>query len=133
VRASLGESLFAAAWAEGRALSFDEAVECALEAVAELRVNHGRPAPSSRGAGPGRRPRGRLAGGLTEREAEVLRLVARGMTNRTIAAELVLGERTVAHHLSNIFRKLGVASRAAATAFALSAGLAEVSDPPVRA
>jgi non-specific serine/threonine protein kinase len=133
VRAGLGESRFAAAWAEGRALSFDEAFECALAAVTELRVNHGRPAPSSRGAGPGRRPRGRLAGGLTEREAEVLRLVARGMTSRMIAAELVLSERTVAHHLSNIFRKLGVASRAGATAFALSAGLAEVSDPPIRA
>jgi tetratricopeptide (TPR) repeat protein len=45
VRASLGESLFAAAWAGGRALSVDEAFECALEAVAEVRVNHGRPAP----------------------------------------------------------------------------------------
>src|SRR5919199_733424 len=73
-----------------------------------------------------RRPRGSLAGGLTEREAEVLRLVARGATNRTIATELVLSERTVAHHLSNIFRKLGVASRASATAFALRAGLADV-------
>jgi non-specific serine/threonine protein kinase len=124
VRAGLGESMFAAAWAEGRTLSFDEAFEHGLAAVVEVRVNHARPAPSSGGASPGRRPRGGLVGGLTEREAEVLRLVARGMTNRTIAAELVLSERTVAHHLSNIFRKLGVASRAAATAFALRAGLA---------
>ena len=69
-------------------------------------------------------PRKRLAGGLTEREAEVLRLVAAGKTNRQIAAELVLSEKTVARHLSNIFDKLGVSSRAAATAFALRAGIA---------
>lgn len=55
---------------------------------------------------------------------EVLRLVTRGYTNRTIAAELVLSERTVAHHLANILGKLDVSSRAAATAFALREGLA---------
>jgi DNA-binding NarL/FixJ family response regulator len=58
------------------------------------------------------------AGGLTAREAEVLRLVATGRTNRAIAAELVLSERTVDRHVSNILTKLGVASRAAATAWA---------------
>jgi ATP/maltotriose-dependent transcriptional regulator MalT len=56
--------------------------------------------------------------GLTARELEVLRLVASGMSNKAIAAELVLSEKTVERHLSNIFAKLGVASRAAATAFA---------------
>ena len=58
------------------------------------------------------------AGGLTAREVEVLGLVATGRTNRAIAAELVLSERTVDRHVSNIFTKLGVASRAAATAWA---------------
>jgi DNA-binding CsgD family transcriptional regulator len=58
------------------------------------------------------------AHGLTARELEVLRLVATGRTNRTIAAELFLSERTVARHVSNIFAKLGVSSRAAATAYA---------------
>jgi DNA-binding NarL/FixJ family response regulator len=58
------------------------------------------------------------AGGLTARELEVLRLVAAGETNRAIAADLVLSERTVDRHLSNIFTKLGVSSRAAATAYA---------------
>jgi DNA-binding NarL/FixJ family response regulator len=58
------------------------------------------------------------AGGLTAREVQVLRLVATGRTNRAIAAELVLSERTVDRHLSNIFTKLGVPSRAAATAWA---------------
>ena len=48
----------------------------------------------------------------------MLRLVAAGKTNRAIAAELVLSERTVARHVSNIFTKLGVSSRAAATAYA---------------
>jgi DNA-binding CsgD family transcriptional regulator len=58
------------------------------------------------------------AHGLTPRELEVLRLVAAGETNKAIAAELVLSERTVERHLSNIFTKLRVSSRAAATAYA---------------
>jgi DNA-binding NarL/FixJ family response regulator len=58
------------------------------------------------------------AGGLTAREVEVLRLVATGRTNRAIANELVLSERTVDRHVSNILTKLGVPSRAAATAWA---------------
>jgi DNA-binding CsgD family transcriptional regulator len=58
------------------------------------------------------------AGPLTAREVQVLRLVATGMTNRALAAELFLSEKTVARHVSNIFTKLGVTSRAAATAYA---------------
>jgi DNA-binding NarL/FixJ family response regulator len=56
--------------------------------------------------------------GLTARELEVLRLVATGRTNRAIAAELVLSERTVDRHVSNIFVKLGVGTRTAAAAYA---------------
>ncbi len=59
-----------------------------------------------------------LPAGLTAREVEVLRLVASGRSNAEIAAALVLSEKTVARHLSNIFTKLGVGSRTAATAFA---------------
>jgi DNA-binding NarL/FixJ family response regulator len=59
-----------------------------------------------------------LPRGLTAREAEVLRLVAAGKTNRDIAVELVISEHTVARHLQNMFVKLGVTSRSAATAFA---------------
>jgi DNA-binding NarL/FixJ family response regulator len=55
---------------------------------------------------------------LTSRELQVLRLVAAGETNRAIAAELILSERTVDRHVSNIFNKLEVSSRAAATAYA---------------
>jgi DNA-binding CsgD family transcriptional regulator len=64
-----------------------------------------------------------LSGGLTTRELEVLALVASGMTNRAIASELVLSEKTVARHLSNIFTKLGISSRSAATAYAYEHGL----------
>lgn len=60
---------------------------------------------------------------LSHRELEVLRLVAKGRSNRDIAAQLFISEHTVARHLSNIFGKLGVASRTAASAFAFERGL----------
>ena len=83
------------------------------------------------GGGPGARvgriarPPGRAgdAHGLTARELEVLRLVAAGKTNREIASALVISERTVARHLQNIFAKLRVSSRTAASAFAFEHGL----------
>jgi ATP/maltotriose-dependent transcriptional regulator MalT len=57
--------------------------------------------------------------GLTQRELEVLRLLVTGNTNHAIAAQLVVSDHTVRRHVQNIFAKLGVSSRAAATAFAL--------------
>ena len=57
-------------------------------------------------------------GSLSEREAQVLRLLAAGKTNRAIADELFISEKTVARHVSNIFDKLGVSSRTGATAWA---------------
>ena len=65
-----------------------------------------------------REPAGRGAGKLTARELEVLRLVATGLTNRAIAGRLRISEKTVARHVSNIFLKLGLSSRSAATAYA---------------
>jgi DNA-binding NarL/FixJ family response regulator len=56
--------------------------------------------------------------GLSQREVEVLRLLAQGKTNRVIAQELIISEKTVGSHVSHIFTKLGVSSRSAATAFA---------------
>ena len=70
---------------------------------------------------PSHAPRG--AGGLSPREEQVLRLVATGKTNRAIADELFISEKTVARHVSNIFDKLGVSSRAAATAYAYQRNL----------
>jgi ATP/maltotriose-dependent transcriptional regulator MalT len=64
------------------------------------------------------------AGGLTTREIEVLKLIARGKTNREIGADLDISEKTVARHISNIFTKLDLSSRAAATAYAFTHHLA---------
>jgi DNA-binding NarL/FixJ family response regulator len=63
--------------------------------------------------------------GLSPRELEVLDLVAHGRTNKEIAGALFLSEKTVARHVSNIFTKLGVSSRSAATAFAFAHGLVD--------
>jgi DNA-binding CsgD family transcriptional regulator len=62
-------------------------------------------------------------GSLSRRESEVLTLVATGKTNRVIAAELFISEKTVARHVSNIFAKLRLSSRAEATAHAFKHGL----------
>jgi DNA-binding CsgD family transcriptional regulator len=66
-------------------------------------------------------------GALTTRELEILRLLAAGKTNRMIAADLVISQKTVARHVSNIFSKLGISSRSAATAYAYEHGLVRAS------
>jgi DNA-binding NarL/FixJ family response regulator len=109
-RRALTEAVQAAAWARGQAMPLEQVVAEALEPVDAL---------PDRSAG-GRR----LPEGLTAREAEVLRLVTAGHTDRQIAAALTLSEGTVGRHLANVYNKLGVSSRAAATAFALRRGLA---------
>ena len=68
---------------------------------------------------PGSYPRG-----LTEREVEVLRLVAIGRRNREIADELIIGLSTVANHIANILKKTNSANRAEAASFAIREGLA---------
>jgi DNA-binding NarL/FixJ family response regulator len=83
------------------------------ERVDALVRRAGSPAPES----------ARQAGLLTAREIEVVRLVANGLTNRAVADRLGISEKTVARHLSNIFTKLGLSSRAAATAYAYRQGL----------
>jgi len=65
------------------------------------------------------------AAGLTNREIEILRLVTRGLSNKTIARELWVTEQTVKFHLSNVYRKLGIANRTEAARWAHSKGLHE--------
>jgi DNA-binding CsgD family transcriptional regulator len=90
--------------------------------AAEMEVNAGRAVLESLGAtapssvGPARAPS--LPDGLTPRELDVLVLLAQGKTNRVIAQELFISEKTVASHVSHIFTKLAVTSRSAATAYA---------------
>jgi len=67
---------------------------------------------------------------LTERETDVLRLLARGKANKEIAADLSIGEKTVKTHVSNILMKLGVQSRTQAALYAAQTGLAELEPAP---
>jgi non-specific serine/threonine protein kinase len=105
-RAPAQRAAWEAARAEGAA--FDATDRASLEALlrfAEAPDAAAPPAPPRRGSG---------VNGLTAREAEVLRLVAQGMTDRQIAAALVISEKTVGRHLEHVFTKLGVSSRTAA-------------------
>jgi DNA-binding NarL/FixJ family response regulator len=84
-----------------------------LDAARQTLQRLGAPVPERAPAAPPRHSHG-----LSARELEVLRLVAAGMTNKAIAAELFLSEKTIDRHVSNILAKLDVSSRTAATAFA---------------
>jgi len=96
-----------------RLLGDDDAA--ARECAAARRVfERLRAAPDLRALDAGNAP----PGGLTPREVEVLRLVATGQSNREVAANLVISEKTAARHVANIYAKLGLSSRSAATAFA---------------
>jgi predicted ATPase/DNA-binding CsgD family transcriptional regulator len=106
-RTHLGESAFEQHLAEGRAMTPEQAV------AAQQASNPEVPAKAST-----KRSRGYPAG-LTAREVEVLRLVAQGLTNEQLAERLVISYRTVTTHLTSIYTKLGVTSRAAATRFAI--------------
>jgi predicted ATPase/DNA-binding CsgD family transcriptional regulator len=110
LRAALAPDALAAAWAAGHAMGSAAAFAYALETLAP---------PARAGRARPRRPRG-----LTVREAEVLRHVAAGETDRQISAALIVSEETVGRHLTHIFRKLNVSSRAGAAAAAVRHGLA---------
>src|SRR5262249_52845476 len=110
-RTRLGEAAFAAAWSSGQALPFDDAIDLA-EAVLALAKQQGTPPPLS------------TVAGLPPRELEVLRLLPRGLSNPAIAEALFVSRRTVQTHLTHIYGKLGVATRAEAIAYAVQHGLA---------
>ncbi|PSR70192.1 protein kinase [Nocardia sp. MDA0666] len=92
-REALGERAFETALAEGAAMTFDSAVPFALREQSEVRV-----------------PR-RGGGALTKREIQVAELVARGLSNKAIAAQLVISQRTAEGHVEHILTKLGFTSR----------------------
>jgi DNA-binding NarL/FixJ family response regulator len=118
-RSQLGEAAWEEALAQGQDMGMEQAIECALSkeepSTTPPSSTTGQPSPHSMPERPGR---------LTSREVEVLGLVAAGMTSAKIAAELFLSPRTVEAHLTSIYHKLGVTSRAGATRFALEHGLA---------
>ena len=96
----------------------DEGRRLELEAARRIFTHLGAQSCLARLAGPPERASAQRIGSLSERETQVLRLLASGKTNRLIADELYISEKTVARHVSNIFDKLGVSSRSGATAWA---------------
>ncbi|HEU5300393.1 MAG TPA: tetratricopeptide repeat protein [bacterium] len=107
LRASLAPDVFEAEWRAGRALDVEAAIGLALET-------------------PPRAPTGRMqtpADPLTAREREVAVLIARGLTNRDIAAQLRVSERTAITHVEHIMNKLGMHTRAQIAAWAVRQGL----------
>jgi ATP/maltotriose-dependent transcriptional regulator MalT len=119
VRAPLGAEAFEAAWAAGRGLSTEQAIGVALN-VAPASPTPQPVAPATAAAADTSPARF----GLTAREAEVLRLLARGLTDQQIAHELTISPRTVHTHINAIYGKLAVSSRSTATRFALEHRLA---------
>jgi DNA-binding CsgD family transcriptional regulator len=108
-------TLVAAAYA---ALGDDEGARMEIDAASEVFEQLGARPDAERAAALLARDAVAPSGGLTGREVEVLRQIAAGKTNRAIAAELSISEKTVARHISNIFTKLDLSSRSAATAYA---------------
>ncbi len=112
-RTRLGEQAFAAAWAEGRTMELQQALSTpgreALPASSQEEEAFS-PTPLSPSPHPD---------GLTAREVEVLRLLAKGLSNAQIAEELIVSQLTIKAHLRSIYSKLQVTSRSAATRYAL--------------
>ena len=108
LRGALGGDAFAHAWNAGRRLPLDEIVVDALT-----------PAEP---AGPQIPSRGTRSGPLTRREQEVAALIARGLTNRQIAEELFIAERTADTHVEHILAKLGLGSRSQVAAWVVKQG-----------
>jgi DNA-binding NarL/FixJ family response regulator len=106
-RSLADEATWEAAWAEGQRMTAAQAVEYALEQESAPEPALPKPYPA----------------GLSAREAEVLRLVATGLTNAEVAGKLFISPRTVDWHLGSIYRKLGTHSRTQATRFAADHGL----------
>jgi DNA-binding CsgD family transcriptional regulator len=102
-RSQLGEAAWEAAWSEGRTMTPEQAMEYALDSPETPEEPVSTPA---------------YPAGLSAREAEVLQLVARGLTNAQIGKDLFISPNTVNRHLSSVYRKTGASSRVTAARFA---------------
>jgi non-specific serine/threonine protein kinase len=116
-RAQLEEAAWEAAWNEGRAMSPEQAIEYALSEEEKPPTKES-PRPEQSPTDVGQRP-----AALTRRELEVAMLITREMTNRRIAEELVISERTVATHVHKILEKLNLRSRVQIAAWAIEQDL----------
>ncbi|GHO59637.1 response regulator transcription factor [Ktedonobacter robiniae] len=105
----LGETRFQAAWLEGQHMTPEQVFTQEKQPAVDTQVSQAQPTTSTL----------THLNDLTEREVEVLRSVATGLTNAQIAEQLVISPRTVQAHLSSIYNKIGVSSRSAATRYAL--------------
>jgi DNA-binding CsgD family transcriptional regulator/tetratricopeptide (TPR) repeat protein len=112
-RTQIGEKAFTAGWAQGRAMTLEQVL------AAQGPVTRPTAAPAGPSSVPQTRKASTSADGLTAREVEVLRLVAQGLTDEQVAERLVISPGTVDTHLSAIYSKIGVSSRAAATRYAM--------------
>jgi predicted ATPase/DNA-binding CsgD family transcriptional regulator len=121
-RASLGEAAFHAAWVAARGVSSDQALATAAQLVAGAEI-------ASRGpvSVPAHVP---ALAQVTHREREVASLIARGLTDREIASQLAISERTACNHVSHILTRLNFRSRAQVAAWATEQGLAEEATRP---
>jgi predicted ATPase/DNA-binding CsgD family transcriptional regulator len=119
-RSQLDEATAAQAWAQGQAMTVEQAVQYASTPAANAsHASSGKQAPQTQATQQETSPLSEL----TNREVEVLRLVAAGMTDAQVAEQLVLSVRTINSHLRSIYSKLGVNTRTAASRYAVEHGL----------
>jgi len=111
VRARLGEKVFATAWAGGRTMSPEPALAAQPSKMGSI--------PAGQLTAPSEKVPTLYPDGLTVREVEILRLLAQGLTDAQIAAQLIISPRTVNTHLTSIYGKIQVSSRSAATRYAV--------------
>ncbi len=112
-RTHLSEQAFAAAWAQGRSMTLEQVLGAPGRAVVST------PTSVEQSTATTTKPSPTFPDGLSAREVEVLRLVAQGLTDAHIAEQLVISPRTVNTHLTSIYSKIQVSSRAAATRYAM--------------
>jgi predicted ATPase/class 3 adenylate cyclase/DNA-binding CsgD family transcriptional regulator len=112
-KTQLGEKTFAAAWQEGRTMTLEQVLAASERVALSTATSAGQLSTTTAKNLP------TYPAGLTAREVEVLRLVAQGLSDAQVAAQLVISPRTVNFHLTSVYGKIGVSSRSAATRYAI--------------